>query len=532
MGSRDRAAIGQTIGSVVLELQPESVGKLRAQLEQMRLRQEALTEAFGSIRHAMPLLHFMSVTIFADDQYDPILVVEVNFDGPQGPFWAQFEAAFGEDLRSMLRCGRVPHDGRRDLFLAVTRAGSSLPIAPLLEALVVLPSAGHQGNRGLSRARIEVEGELFGAVQKLLDRGTLPKDATQVAIHRIVRETLLPRFSWLADAVPLRIGAVESWMDWLRLIGFAALVLFAMLLPGIVLSLVIPSIAALALLLWAGAALLSRLGLGLSSQPTAAAIFQFFKAGSVVLVATAAMAALCAVPASIHDWRFDQFGRVFGVVAVHFGLGVIGLFPTVTGILVWLRSLEGRDAPQDAPPRDEVALSAMARREDKIAQNHMGSVVHLKPGLLRAVLVRVALQVMGLVLRVRARNGFLGSMRTIHFAHWAVVSNGARLMFLSNFDGSWESYLDDFVEKAHGGLTLAWTSCVGFPTTRFMTLDGATQGRKFKAWARHSMAESLFWYSAYVSFTVNQIERQARVANGLCRVSLGEVEAAAWALDL
>jgi hypothetical protein len=58
-------------------------------------------------------------------------------------------------------------------------------------------------------------------------------------------------------------------------------------------------------------------------------------------------------------------------------------------------------------------------------------------------------------------------MRTIHFAHWAFVSNGSRLMFLSNFDHSWDSYLDDFIEKAHGGLTLAWGSGVGFPPTRF-----------------------------------------------------------------
>ena len=41
-------------------------------------------------------------------------------------------------------------------------------------------------------------------------------------------------------------------------------------------------------------------------------------------------------------------------------------------------------------------------------------------------------------------------------------------MFFSNFDHSWESYLDDFIEKAHGGLTLAWGSGVGFPPTRFL----------------------------------------------------------------
>ena len=57
-------------------------------------------------------------------------------------------------------------------------------------------------------------------------------------------------------------------------------------------------------------------------------------------------------------------------------------------------------------------------------------------------------------------------MRTVHFAHWAFLNNGSRLLFFSNFDHSWGSYLDDFIEKAHVGLTLAWGSSVGFPTSR------------------------------------------------------------------
>ena len=116
----------------------------------------------------------------------------------------------------------------------------------------------------------------------------------------------------------------------------------------------------------------------------------------------------------------------------------------------------------------------MARLEDHIVQNHMGSVVHVKPGLLRAVLIRAGLWGLGLAVRVIATDGYLGSMRTIHFAHWALVSNGGRLVFFSNFDGSWESYLDDFIEKAHAGLTLAWGNCVGFPGAQYLVFEGAT----------------------------------------------------------
>jgi hypothetical protein len=82
------------------------------------------------------------------------------------------------------------------------------------------------------------------------------------------------------------------------------------------------------------------------------------------------------------------------------------------------------------------------------------------------------------------------------------------------------------------GLTLAWGSDIGFPPTRFLVLDGSSQGRKFKAWARHSMAVSRFWYSAYRDFTVDQIERNARIACGLRKETMSEQEAAVWARDL
>jgi hypothetical protein len=177
-------------------------------------------------------------------------------------------------------------------------------------------------------------------------------------------------------------------------------------------------------------------------------------------------------------------------------------------------------------------MREMTRREDRIAQNHMGSVVLVKPGVLRMALFRTGHVGLHLLLRVVATTGYLGSMRTVHFAHWAFVNNGSRLLFFSNFDHSWDSYLDDFIEKAHGGLTLAWGSGTGFPATRFLVLDGASHGRQFKTWARHSMAVSRFWFSAYKNLTVDQIERQARIADGLRKKRLTPKEAGIWARDL
>jgi hypothetical protein len=213
-------------------------------------------------------------------------------------------------------------------------------------------------------------------------------------------------------------------------------------------------------------------------------------------------------------------------------LGLVSVSFSLLAIALWLRWLERRDSSQDAPPVNESMLREMARREDRTPQNHMGSVVLVKPGVLRMALFRAGHLGLGLLLRVVATDGYLGSMRTVHFAHWAFVNNGSRLMFFSNFDHSWDSYLDDFIEKAHGGLTLAWGSGVGFPPTRFLVLDGASHGRQFKNWARHSMAVSRFWFTAYKDYTVDQIERHVRIADGLRKIALTPKEADAWAKDL
>ncbi|MEM8656566.1 MAG: cytochrome, partial [Pseudomonadota bacterium] len=196
------------------------------------------------------------------------------------------------------------------------------------------------------------------------------------------------------------------------------------------------------------------------------------------------------------------------------------------------RYLEKRDSSQDEPPIDPDVVAEMARTEDWVSQNHMGSIVHIRPGVLRTTVVKAGHRGLGLLLRVKATDGYLGSMRTVHFAHWAFLNNSSRLLFFSNFDQSWGSYLDDFIEKAHVGLTLAWGCGVGFPPTRFLIYDGASHGRRFKNWALSSRAVSRFWYSAYPDLTVDQIERNYRVAQGLRRTEMDSDEIVSWMRDL
>jgi len=542
----------QTTLSVALEVKPESFDHLSGLLDALRDRRSQDPSGgkgpFADFLTTVPAVHFLSLSVFPGFDYDPLFVIEANFDGAPGPFWAQLEAAIGPDLRSFLRCCKCPLDHTGPLFDAVTAADSRAPIAPYLEARTLTPTVFHHGNRGMTRDRILDEGKLFLATRAELaysnDGGPSPyRKLTPVEIHARLRAALLPQFGWLDRKAPPRIPLAQSLGDYARLALFVLALVFALSIPGLILKsqLAWPHYVLLCLALFAlFTGMLYRMGKALpgTATPTRFSFLGFFLKRLLVPVALAAaayvvVAAFLAAPfwsAIAHR----PFWAAWRDMAIWAGWSAGSVAVVVAGLLVWLRWLERRDAAQDAPPVDPRMLREMARREDWIPQNHMGSVVLIKPGVLRTVIIRAGHLGLHLLLRVlpRTRQGYLGSMRTIHFAHWARVNNNSRLMFFSNFDQTWESYLDDFIEKAHAGLTLAWSCGVGFPPTRFLVKDGASHGRQFKEWARHSMAVSRFWYSAYKDLTAEQVERNYRIACGLRKKQLSEKEAAAWINDL
>ncbi|MGA2639112.1 hypothetical protein [Methylocella sp.] len=521
--------MSQTILSIVADVVPASAPVLSGLIEDFRRAEETLSPAFpvpyDRIKAALPNLHFMSLTVFADPQYDPILVMECNFDGAGGPFFAQLEAAYPQLLRDMLRCCKTPPKPVGDMFDVIVAQNSRAPIAPLLEVLTVRPAVFHQGNRGMARDRILRERDLFKAVRDGLNAGAY-NGLDIVAVHRSLRADMLKRFDWLAEPKPPLITPAEDRADRMRLGAFIVLALVALAAPGVILGLALP--------VWLTGFLLTGV------FALAAAKLNWLREldlalGKPISSWLAGYAFILPVAGLISSWVQQHFAtnhEALWRVLIPVLSGVLAIPVSALLLLVWLRALESRDPSLDAPVQDEAALRALAHSEDQIDQNHMISIVYIKPGVLRAILIRVGLHGLGLVLRVIARDGYLATMRTIHFAHWGVISDGGRLMFHSNFDGTWESYLDDFIEKAHGGLTLAWCCGVGFPPTRFLVLDGATRGRFFKNWARHSMTPSLFWFSAYLDQTVNQIERQRRIADGLRKAQLSQQEAEAWSLDL
>jgi hypothetical protein len=186
--------------------------------------------------------------------------------------------------------------------------------------------------------------------------------------------------------------------------------------------------------------------------------------------------------------------------------------------IVWVIMLRWTET-HEAPPAD-LAVNAHVRdlveREDRthIVQNHMCHITIVKPGIFRRVTLRGLLWLINLIARTSDK-GELSGIPSIHFAHWALIDQGRRLLFFSNFDGSWENYLDDFIDKASNGLTAIWSNTVDYPKTRFLVLDGSRDGSRFKAWARDKQVYTNVWYSAYKQLTVQTIDNNSSIREDL-----------------
>ena len=145
----------------------------------------------------------------------------------------------------------------------------------------------------------------------------------------------------------------------------------------------------------------------------------------------------------------------------------------------------------------------------------------------RFALLKVVLALIELLGRVKFYKGSLGKIPSIHFARWAIINDGKYLLFLSNFDGSWEHYLGEFIDQAADGLTAVWSNAVNFPRTWNLVEGGAADEQRFKSYARGMQLYTQLWFSAYPFLSVVNVENNAAIRAGLW----GELDAdaaAAW----
>ncbi|MBC7891488.1 MAG: hypothetical protein H7Y12_04670 [Sphingobacteriaceae bacterium] len=197
------------------------------------------------------------------------------------------------------------------------------------------------------------------------------------------------------------------------------------------------------------------------------------------------------------------------------------------GSALYLRHLEKTAQPLADGGKNFDKIQELSTNEDKIIQNQLTHLVPLQAGVFRRTVQQIALWALNTLARYTYNQGRLGDIGTIHFARWLLIDGGRRLLFFSNFDGSWENYLGDFVDRSATGLTLAWSNTQEFPRTKWLVTEGATDEELFKTWTRNYQLPTQVWYSGYRDLTVKNILRNRAIALGLYQ-PMTDAQTAEW----
>jgi hypothetical protein len=185
-----------------------------------------------------------------------------------------------------------------------------------------------------------------------------------------------------------------------------------------------------------------------------------------------------------------------------------------TATLLVKEMIDARQLASEPPPPD---ISDLVQREDVQVQNQMTHIALVKPGPFRRWTLKAVLTSVNFLAETYWNKGKLGDIPTIHFARWMLIDNDRRLLFFSNFDGSWENYLGDFVDRASVGLTGVWSNTQHFPAARWLVFEGARDVDRFKAWTRRHQVPTQVWYSAHPDYTVTNILNAIAVRDGALR---------------
>jgi hypothetical protein len=192
-----------------------------------------------------------------------------------------------------------------------------------------------------------------------------------------------------------------------------------------------------------------------------------------------------------------------------------------------LRRREKTD-PEIVPHPGHDHVRRTAAIEDRDFTNQFTAFGDLKPGRFRRWTTMFLLWLLNYSARHIYNRGYLTRVQTIHFARWVFVDDRRRLLFASNYDGSLESYMDDFINKVAWGINLVFGNGLGFPRVDWLIVGGASREQKYKRFLRRHQQPTDVWYKAYPGLTVVDLERNSRIRQGIERPSMTDREAREW----
>lgn len=223
--------------------------------------------------------------------------------------------------------------------------------------------------------------------------------------------------------------------------------------------------------------------------------------------------ALHPAPPPALGWRLGELAHAIGVAL----LGLILLPLIILALPFWLIALrihENSDPETDVRP-SPTHEQALANLEDHGPVNQFTAAGFIKPGWFRAITARIVLFLIDYGVRHIFNHANLAGVKTIHFARWVFIDGGRRVIFASNYDGSLESYMDDFIDKVAWGLNAVFSNGYGYPRTRWLLWGGARNEQAFKNYLRVHQVPTEVWFAPYGELTALNVANNVTIRTGL-----------------
>lgn len=199
---------------------------------------------------------------------------------------------------------------------------------------------------------------------------------------------------------------------------------------------------------------------------------------------------------------------------IPFFLVVLLMLPFIIPLILYIEFFhERKDIPLGLTPSqvNEAHMRKLETYEDLENQNQFTQVLTMKPSRARLFFYFILMWFSRQLIKNLFVDGKLMNIPTIHFARWVMFDNNKRMIFFSNFDGSWQQYLGDFIDKSWWGLTAIWSNSRGFPKTKFTFWGGALDEEHFLAWSRYYERPTHVWYCAYPHLSIKNIVNNTHI---------------------
>lgn len=217
------------------------------------------------------------------------------------------------------------------------------------------------------------------------------------------------------------------------------------------------------------------------------------------------------------SWQVRYYGKLaFRFLTLLLLLPLIILFFIPVWWLLLSRIFEKKDQRNRKDIIRPEGIDELLQREDHLFMNQFtiyGTIK--KPYWYRLTTLKMGLWLFATNGTYRSNKGKLSGIETIHFARWCIFNKGKNVMFLSNYDGAWEIYLSQFIDRSAAAMNLTFGTTVGYPAVRYLFWGGAFDEQAFKTVVRNNQYPTQVFYSAYPYSTAKNQLNNAAIRKGL-----------------